>query len=167
MSPTSWFVVHTRVYGEERAASHLAEQGFRVFLPRYQKVRRHARRRDHVMRPLFPRYLFVSLDLAVDRWRSVRSTVGVADIVRHGDTPTPVPDGVVEQLQARQGEDGCVRLPPRRFAAGQSVRLLDGAFSDMVGLYEGMADTARVLILLELLGRKVRVMLDEAGVEPA
>jgi transcriptional antiterminator RfaH len=34
-------------------------------------------------------------------------------------------------------------------------------FSDCLGLFDGMGDRERVAILLELLGRKVRVVLDE------
>ena len=36
----------------------------------------------------------------------------------------------------------------------------DGAFQQCLGLYEGMASNERVTVLLELLGRKVRVSLD-------
>ena len=36
----------------------------------------------------------------------------------------------------------------------------DGAFQQCLGLYEGMTSNERVTVLLELLGRKVRVSLD-------
>jgi transcriptional antiterminator RfaH len=38
--------------------------------------------------------------------------------------------------------------------------VLDGAFSSCPGLFEGMAERERIAILLDLLGRKVRVVLD-------
>ena len=37
----------------------------------------------------------------------------------------------------------------------------EGVFSDCLGLFESMGDRERVAILLDLLGRKVRVVLDE------
>ena len=37
----------------------------------------------------------------------------------------------------------------------------EGVFADCLGLFEGMGDRERVTILLDLLGRKVRVALDE------
>jgi transcriptional antiterminator RfaH len=40
------------------------------------------------------------------------------------------------------------------------VRVLAGAFVDNAGLFNGMADRDRVSILLDMLGRKVRVLLD-------
>ena len=39
------------------------------------------------------------------------------------------------------------------------IPILDGAFADCIGLFDGMRDFQRVSVLLELLGRKVRVML--------
>jgi transcriptional antiterminator RfaH len=46
------------------------------------------------------------------------------------------------------------------FAPGAKVRVLAGAFMDNAGLFNGMADHDRVSILLDMLGRKVRVLLD-------
>jgi transcriptional antiterminator RfaH len=40
------------------------------------------------------------------------------------------------------------------------VRVVDGVFSACLGLFDGMTDGQRVAILLDLLGRKVRVLLD-------
>jgi transcriptional antiterminator RfaH len=45
---------------------------------------------------------------------------------------------------------------------GDKVCVLGGAFRDCLGLYDGMTNNERVTILLELLGRKVRVNLDSA-----
>lgn len=62
-----WYAVYTKTGAENLAEGHLQRQGFRVYLPRYRKERRHARRITLVKAPLFPRYLFVELDLDRDR----------------------------------------------------------------------------------------------------
>ena len=68
----------------------------------------------------------------------------------------------------REDENGLIRLPVRpRFATGDKVRLLDGAFVDCIGLFEGMKDIERISVLLDLLGRKVRVVLDADSVAAA
>ena len=76
-----WYVAHTQPHAENKAAVHLGRQGFVTYLPRYLKRRRHARRVDVVSAPLFPRYLFVQIDTAVQRWRSIYSTFGVSQLV--------------------------------------------------------------------------------------
>ncbi len=53
------------------------------------------------------------------------------------------------------------------FALGDPVRVLDGVFAAHLGLFEGMTDSERVTILLELLGRKVRVVLNAGYVAAA
>jgi transcriptional antiterminator RfaH len=163
-----WYVVQTQVNGEFKAAQNLLRQGFGVYLPRYQKRRRHARRIDVTAKPLFPRYLFVAIDMATQRWRSIQSTFGVTRLVSNGDDPARVPDGVVAALKAREDEKGFIRLEGKpAFAPGDKVRVLAGAFMDSAGLFNGMVDRDRVSILLDMLGRKVRVLLDAEMVAAA
>ncbi len=160
-----WYVVHTQPNGEGRADLNLRRQGFATYLPRYARRRRHARRQDVVRRPLFPRYLFVALDLARDRWRAIHSTFGVDRLVLAGEEPLPVPQGVVEEIRAREGGDGLVTIGlPAGVGPGSSVRLVDGIFADAKGVVERIADDRRVAILLELLGREVRVFVSPASV---
>lgn len=165
---SSWYVVQTQVHAENKAVANLKRQGFDVYLPRYLKRRRHARRIETVPAPLFPRYLFVGFDRMLARWRSIHSTVGVSHLVRYGDEPAIVPEYVIAELRAREGEDGFVKLSRApQFARGEKIRVVDGAFSACFGSFEGMADRDRVAILLDLLGRKVRVVLDGESVAAA
>jgi transcriptional antiterminator RfaH len=155
-----WYVVQTHINAEAKAAAHLALQGFGLYLPRYLKRRSHARKVDTVARPLFPRYLFVAMDVAAQRWRSIQSTIGVSHLVCRGVTPVSVDDSVVDALKAREDESGFVRLERRSpFSPGDRVRVVDGAFVDSIALVEGVTDRERVSILLEFLGRKVRVLV--------
>ena len=79
-----WYVAHTQPGSEAKASWHLRNQDFAVYLPRSLKRRRHARRLDWVAAPLFPRYLFIGMELATARWRAIRSTIGIAGLVCHG-----------------------------------------------------------------------------------
>ena len=71
-----WFLVHTLPHNERRAALHLGAQGFRTHFPTIEKTIRHARQLRTVRAPLFPRYLFLILNLERDRWLSVQGTFG-------------------------------------------------------------------------------------------
>ncbi len=156
----TWYVVHTPAQAEETARAHLARQGFTAFLPQYLRRRRHARRIDWVRAPLFPRYLFVAMDIARMRWRAVSSTIGVSRLVCHGDRPASVPAGVVEEIMAQRDEAGLVRLAARiPFEKGELIQVVSGALTDAIGLFECMTDEERVIMLLDLLGRQVRVKL--------
>jgi transcriptional antiterminator RfaH len=163
-----WYVVQTQANAENKAVAHLARQGFATYLPRYLKRRRHARRVDVVAAPLFPRYLFVEINMAVQRWRSIYSTVGVSRLVCNGEYPTPVPERVVDLLKNREDTSGFIQLDHRpKFQTGDKIRILEGAFYDCLGIYDGMPDRDRVGILLDLLGRKVRVLLNAEAIAAA
>jgi transcriptional antiterminator RfaH len=160
-----WYVVHTQPQNEMRAEAHLRRQGFTTYLPRYLRSRRHARKTETVARPLFPRYIFVAVDVARDRWRAIQSTLGVSHIVLAGDEPAALPEGVIEEIRARESDSGFVTLGlPAGVGPGSRVRLLDGIFAESRGILERVGDDRRVAILLELLGREVRVFVPAASV---
>ncbi len=163
-----WFVVQTQVNAEGKAARNLLQQGFEIYLPRYLKRRSHARKIDKIPAPLFPRYMFVQIDMASQRWRSIQSTFGVSHLVFSGDEPAAVRNEIVERLKEREDNDGLIQLDRRdAFAVGDKIRVLAGAFTDSLGLFEGLADRDRVAILLDFLGRKVRVSIDVGFVTAA
>jgi len=157
---SNWYVVQTHPNAEAKAASHLERQGFSVYLPRYLKRRRHARKIQTVQAALFPRYLFVNIDLQSQRWRSIQSTIGVSRLVTNGDAPAAVPAPIISALKDREDECGFIAMAQGpSFSPGDKIRILGGAFAEAFGLFEGTSDRDRVAILLDLLGRKVRIML--------
>lgn len=164
----TWYVVYTHANAEAKARSHLLRQGFTTMLPTYRCWRSHARKREVVERPLFPRYVFVALDVLEQRWRPILSTVGVCDLVRHGNAPTPMPSGLAEEIGERAAGGAFDRLSPADgMREGDVVRILEGPFTDLIGRFAGLADKERVFVLLDLLGRQVRTTLSCAAVSPA
>jgi transcriptional antiterminator RfaH len=163
-----WYVVQTQPHAEAKAAAHLGRQGFDTYLPRYLKRRRHARRTETVAAPLYPSYVFVAFNPAVHRWRSIYSTIGVARLVCNGDVPAALSSEIIDGLKSRENANGFIQLQQRpQFSSGDKVRVRDGVFSDCLGLFDSLGDRDRVAILLDLLGRKVRVILDEEYVVAA
>jgi transcriptional antiterminator RfaH len=163
-----WYAVYTQPHAETKAAENLLRQGYSAYLPRYRTWIRHARRRQAVLRPLFPRYLFAGVDRALMPWRPILSTVGVTDVVRAGEDPTAVPLEVLAAIREREELGAFDRLDARQsLSLGGRVRVTAGAFEDMVGRLVDLRDHDRVVVLLELLGRAVRAQLSTEAVEAA
>ena len=141
---------------ERLAQGQLYGQGFRAFLPTRLKTVNHARKWRTIVAPLFPRYLFVQIDIATQRWRCVNGTIGVASLVMAGDVPKPVPPGVVEALLACSDERGMVRFS-QDLRIGQRVRLLAGPFAERLGTLDRIDDSDRVRLLLEIMGTQIPV----------
>ena len=161
-----WYVVQTLANREFGANAQLQAQEFSTFFPQLLKTVRHARKLRTVRAPLFPGYLFVKLDLARDRWRSVNGTFGVARLVMARDRPAPAPVGVVECLREMADGQGMVRLD-RGLDAGQRVELLAGPFARALGRIECMESAGRVRVLLEIMGGAVPVHVDRAALRTA
>lgn len=163
-----WYVVEALPRSEERAALNLQRQGMPTYLPRYLKRRRHARRVEQVPAPLFPGYLFVALDVAAEPWRRVNGTFGCRHLVCDGEKPAPLPRGVVRALRARE-EGGFVQLgaPADAFRRGDRVRIVEGPLAERMGLVDSVTDAQRVVLLLDMLGRRVKVQLDSGLISAA
>jgi transcription elongation factor/antiterminator RfaH len=161
-----WYAVYCQPHRESAAAAHLKNQDFAVFLPKREKVVRHARKIEKVRRPFFPGYLFVDLDIDHERWRSINSTVGVIRIVTQNDRPTPAPMGVIESIKAACGDDDILRFHPD-LSVGQKVRVIGGPFADFVGELDQLTDSERVRVLLDIMGGRTRVVLPRDYLTPA
>jgi transcription elongation factor/antiterminator RfaH len=154
-----WFVVHTLPHQEKRAQNQLENQRYRTFLPKREKTIRHARKLRTVVAPFFPRYMFIILDPERDQWRPVNGTLGVGGMVMQGDRPQPVPPGIVETLVASTGSDGLLQLRPQ-LNVGDPVRLTQGPFAEYLGTLDRLDDSGRVRVLLDMLGRRVPILVE-------
>ena len=74
-----------------------------MYLPRYLKRRRHARRTDWIATPLFPRYLFVRSDLGGGARKSIDTAPGVIRLLCMGKAPSPVADAIIAEIPCARG----------------------------------------------------------------
>ena len=164
-STPRWYVVQSKPHKETFASQNLTNQGYRVFLPKLRKTVRHARRTYRVERALFPRYLFVSLDLSRDTWRSVIGTFGVSQLISDGEWPLPVPKGFVESMFETVDAAGVVNLIPT-LVTGSAVQLLDGPFAGQFGRLMRLDDAGRAQVLLQILGAEREIAVSAAILAP-
>ena len=153
----AWYVVYTQPQSERRALHHLGKQGYETYFPSYRKIRRHARREQEVEAPLFPRYLFVRLELSSQKWQAINHTRGVNRLIGLNSEPAPLPEGAVEEIQARQDDTGMIEMAEPGFEIGRPYRIGNGPFEDLTGIFAERIDKHRVVLLLNLLGRQIRI----------
>jgi len=160
-----WYVVNTKFREEFKASMHLNRQGFETYLPQYKKTRRHARKSYDALIPLFPKYLFVKFDLDMENWSFINSTIGVSKLIKFGAMPAPVPEKLITEIQEREDAEGMVSLNrPLNIIPGDKITINIGAFNDHTGIFEAQDDNERAVILLNLMGRDVRVRLSSGAI---
>lgn len=156
-----WYVAHTKAGAERLAEGNLERQGFTAYLPRARLRKRGARGVSTVTVPLFPRYIFIQLDLENAPWRAVNSTYGISRLVSFGERPAHIDDAVIDEIRQREHEDGIVPLTDLvSYEPGESVEITHGAFSDRTGIFKCRSDKERVVVLLNLLGRDLSVTVE-------
>ncbi len=156
-----WYAVYTKPQREDWAQLNLNNMGIPTLLPKYRSQDRRKRTR---VRPLFPRYLFVQLDLEVPGWASVRYARGVSQLIgfREDNLPSPIPEDVIDAIRRRQDEEGLIKLVETEpmFQHGEAVRIVNGAFEGLDGIFsKHLKDGERVIVLLQLMERWVQVTL--------
>lgn len=157
-----WYVVHARPRQEAIAKVNLERQGYDVYLPMArQEVIRSRRLITHIS-PLFPRYLFIHLDECSDNWSPIRSTRGVTTLVRFGHAPAMAPDALIEMLKAREGPDGFHEIASTVATVGDRVRIEGGPMAGYEGIFLAPSGRERVLVLLDIMGKQVRLNVDAA-----
>lgn len=162
-----WYLVYTKPRAETTARINLERQGYEVYLPLVRAPRKRLGRSVSVVGPMFPRYLFVHLDTRSDNWAPIRSTLGVVSLVRFGHLPAAVPDGLIAELRRREDEEGIQVLPAERYEPGARVRITAGSLTGYEAIFLARTARDRVQILLTILGRHTRTVVDLAAIEPA
>ena len=138
------------------AERNLARQGFRAFLPMEEETKRARGKFVTQIRPLFPGYIFVALDILRGDWRAANSTYGITRLVSFGKEPAVVPLDFVSQLMLRCDAEGKL-LPQKLLKSGDQVTLIKGPFANFVAEVEKIAPDRRVWVLMEILGGQTRV----------
>jgi transcriptional antiterminator RfaH len=163
-----WYVIRTKPSRESVAEANLRRQGYEVYVPRMlQHARSHGQLRECIV-PLFPRYLFLQLSEGLQALNPVRSSIGVASIVRFGACYAVVPDKIIMQLRLRADPiSGLHRLArPPLLMRGATVRITMGPFEGLDGIFEREAGAERVVVLLKLLGQDAPVRISADFVAP-
>lgn len=168
----SWYAVVSKPRSEAVALDNLVRQGFECLLPRVRRLARAAGRMrgraENRIESLFPGYLFLRADPDVDSLAPVRSTRGAIGVVRFGAEPARIPDAVVDRIRQRiSEEDGLIHLDGPQFAPGQAVRVIDGPFSGIEGVFVLQQGDDRVRLLLDMLGGRRSAVLPRDSVIPS
>ena len=161
-----WYLIYTKVREEFRAQENLQNQGFEVFLPTCCVQKKNQKTVELVIEPLFTRYLFIRLSEVADNWSPIRSTKGVVQLLRFGQSNIPIviPDAIVDCLKVR-----CLNEEPLHelFLQGEFLEISQGPFKGLAGFFEKLQisqdGSTRALLLVEILGstQKLQIQLTQ------
>ena len=161
----SWYLIYTKPRQEQVACDNLQRQNYVSYLPKVQIKRRRLGRYVEVIEPMFPRYVFISMRQDLDNWVPIRSTRGVASIVRFGGLPAQVPDSLLEFLQQKEQQYEREKAVQDTFKRGDKVKILDPAWDHYEAVFQAKTSKKRVTVLLELLGTVTEIEVSSSLID--
>ena len=175
-----WFVVHTYSGFENKAKKSLEEkvqseglQDFfgEILLPMENVVEMVKGEKRTSKRKLFPGYIIVQMDMNNRTWSLVKNTPKVTGFVggstfTEADKIPAITQAEVDRLTTQISEGSMKPKPKVQFEQGDSVRVIDGPFSNFNGTVDEVdADKGKVRVLVSIFGRATPVELDFMQVE--
>lgn len=155
---SSWYLAQCKPGQEHITASHVTRRDLaEVFLPRETRRHRWRGRWQETLRPVFPGYLFLAPVGSQPDWPAICTARGLSRLVAFGGAgPARLPRGLIETLRQRCNDEGILEHACM-FHIGDQARLTDGPFCDLVGRIEALETGDRIRLLLDMMGREVRV----------
>ncbi len=170
-----WYIVNTHSGFEEKAklslyerAKRLGKQHFfgEIIIPTEAVVELKKGVRKSSLRRFLPGYMMVQMELNEHSWHVIKETPRISGFVGNATKPPPVPEAEVRRI-ALQMEDGAARPATKfTFKDGDSVRVIDGPFSNFNGTVEEVnSQKSKLRVLVSIFGRATPVELDFIQVE--
>jgi len=170
-----WYAIHTYSGYENKVKSHLEariasmdmrNKIFRVIVPMEEEVEIKQGQRRTVQRKVFPGYVLVEMIMTDESWYVVRNTPGVTSFVGSGTRPIPLQEHEIKSILKQVSKETDKPKAKISFAKGQSVRVIDGPFTEFIGTVSDInMDRNKVTVLVSFFGRETPVILDFLQVE--
>lgn len=164
-SDKAWYLIYTKPRKELIAQENLERQGFLTYLPRIQSSRKRNGKRVTILEAFFPRYLFISLNKTTDNWSSIRSTIGVANIIRFTQYPAVVSESLISFLMLKENPDTGFHYEESKLKVGSGVRIKNGSLAGYEGVFKAITGEERVIVLLNVMGNQSEVKVDADSIE--
>jgi transcription termination/antitermination protein NusG len=169
----NWYVVHTYSGFEEKVKLSIEEKietlGLqdnisKILIPTERVVELRAGKKRESDKKFYPGYILVEMDLTDETWHLIKNTPRVTGFVG-GKSPVPIPEEEVDIIM-QQVEKGPVPQVKTQFQKGDSVRIIDGPFSNFNGFVDDVdPDHGRLKVMVSIFGRQTPVELNFFQVE--
>ncbi len=170
-----WYVVHTYSGFEQKAKESLQERfklkGLEDYLgeiriPQETVTEVVKGQKKKSVKKFFPGYILVQMRLNQDTWHLVKDTPKVSGFVGNVSDPAPLLDEDVELIKTQVEEGGASSRSKVDFEQGESVKVIDGPFTEFTGTIEEVKpDKGKLKVLISIFGRATPVELDFVQVE--
>ena len=171
-----WYVIHTYSGHENKVKANLekaiqyaglqdrfgeilvATEDFAVVKDRKKTITR---------RKTFPSYVLVEVALNEESRGLVTNIPGVTHFVGDEKNPIPLSQAEIDRIRGRKPVERQQVTTEVPFKLGESVKVIDGPFSDFTGAVEEInLERGKVKVMVSIFGRATPVELDFMQIQP-
>lgn len=161
-----WYVLRIKPHKERVVYRQLRAKDVDVYFPavRVKPVNPRASK----VRPFFPGYIFVRIDLAQEGENVLRWVPGTRGLVRFGGIPATVPQNLIQELKKRIAQMQTATVEQEsELKKGDRVKITDGPFAGYEAIFDThLSGNERAQVLLAYLSYQPhRITVDAASVE--
>ena len=170
-----WYIVHTYSGFEAKVkdslrqrveAMNMSHEIGEVLIPTEEVVEVKEGKKTRSVRKFFPGYVLVKMFMSDDAWHVVKNTPKVTGFVGTGSLPVPLKQHEVDRIVNQISVASDKPKPKLGFNIGETVRIVDGPFSNSTGQVEEVnEDRSTLKVMVTIFGRATPVELEFLQVE--
>ena len=170
-----WYIVHTYSGYENKVRESLKQRADalgmteaigEVLIPTEDVVEMRDGNRVISKKKFFPGYVLINMELNDATWHVVKNTPKVTGFVGSATSPVPLTQEEVDRIINQVSVAAEKPKPKFQFQRGDSVRIIDGPFSNFQGMVDEVNnDRATLKVMVTIFGRSTPVELDFLKVE--
>ena len=172
---TKWYIVHTYSGFEAKVKESLTQRAEamgmsetieEILIPTEEVVEVKDGKKTRSTRKFFPGYVLVKMEMSDEAWHVVRNTPKVTGFVGTGNQPVPLNKAEVDRIVTQISVAAEKPKPKFEFRIGETVRIVDGPFSNFTGQVEEVnEDRSTLKVMVTIFGRATPVELEFLQVE--
>jgi len=174
-SERRWYIIHTYSGFEAKVKESLQQRAEamgmtgvieEILIPTEEVVEVRDGKKTRSTRKFFPGYVLVKMEMSDDAWHVVRNTPKVTGFVGTGTQPVPLTASEVDRIVNQISVAAEKPKPKLEFGVGETVRIVDGPFSNFTGEVEEVnEDRSTLKVMVTIFGRATPVELEFLQVE--
>jgi len=162
----NWYALRIMTGHEDKVRARLEKKSecLNILLPKEEVTYKRGSKESKRLKPIFPGYLFIQMELEDEFQYSIKNTPGVINFIGCGNEPSPVEDVEIENIldMMEKGET----QKPVPFEVGDLVYVINGPFMGIPGFVSDVNPKKKKLkVEVEILGKQIPVELNFKDIE--
>jgi transcriptional antiterminator RfaH len=161
----SWIVARNKPNQDKIALINLERQNFEFFQPTFKTMSKIQNKFKEIIKPVFPGYIFIAINLEENNWHKINNTRGISSIIVFGNKIPLIRSELIEALKHRFSLDN-IPKEANPFEVGMNAEITNGPFAQLIGKIEEIDAHQRIWILLDILGTQTRLSINKLNLTP-